>query len=91
MVLFSSERSLRRSYGWPGAFTIQNQQHSEQVFLCRLNAYIWNEFFFNVNLGNNKMMPLHHSVSIHFMWVLSAVRAAGCPSAQRDCPAFKMS
>lgn len=37
------------------------------------------------------VVEIKECISIHFMWVVSAVMAAGCPYTERDCPAFKMS
>lgn len=51
--------------------------------------------YFCTNSGlcawNNRLMLVHRRISIHFMWVLSAVKAAVCPSPQKYCYAFKMS
>lgn len=85
------------------AWVFDNPKSTAQwnsIFLLTTSLHVlkWKALkksYFCTNSGlcawNNRLMLVHRRISIHFMWVLSAVKAAVCPNPQKYCYAFKMS
>lgn len=97
MALFSSQCSLCRLGLWQSKI---NSTMKQYIFfidykLTCTKTKSFKKSYFCTNSGlcawNNRLMLVHRRISIHFMWVLSAVKAAVCPNPQKYCYAFKMS